>query len=241
MHGLLILDKPIRMSSAQAVAVVRRRAGDVKTGHAGTLDPLATGVLVLALGSATKSIKRLMATEKRYRTTIDLSAFTTTDDVEGPRTEVATERRPTEQEVRAALQQFTGDFLQKPPAFSAVKVAGQRAYAIARRAAIGSGDEPVIAPRPVTVHDMNLVDYRWPFLDLDIRCGKGFYVRSLARNLGESLGVGGHCASIRRTAVGEFTIDIAKTIEQLPERITQAELLEIPPVPARIMPLDSNR
>lgn len=142
--------------------------------------------------------------------------------------EVASERQPTVNEIRAALRQFTGEFLQKPPAFSAVKVGGQRAYAIARRAAVGKGEEPVIAPRPVMVHDMTLIYYRWPLIDLDIRCGKGFYVRSLARNLGEALGVGGHCASIRRTAIGKYTIDMATPIVQLPERITQADLVEAP-------------
>jgi tRNA pseudouridine55 synthase len=249
MNGLLILDKPIRMSSAQAVAYVRKRAGDVKTGHAGTLDPLATGVLVLALGSATKSIERLMATEKRYRTEIDLSAFTTTDDREGERiepacrvtvddarlnviVEIADTRQSTiinRQSIETALRHFTGGFLQKPPAYSAVKVGGKRAYAIARRAAKGKGDSPTIEPRPVKVHEMHLIEFAWPLVELDIRCGKGFYVRSLARDLGEALGVGGHCASIRRTAVGPYTIDIAKTIEQLPECIEQSDLLPAPP------------
>ncbi len=223
MNGLLIIDKPLRMTSAQAVAIVRRLAGDVKTGHAGTLDPLATGVLVLALGTATKSIERLMATEKRYRTEIDLSAFTMTDDVEGERTDVAVheELRPTEDAIRAVIaSRFTGEIMQKPPAFSAVKIEGRRAYDIAR-----SGGTPMIAPRCVVVHEIGLCAYRWPIAEIDIRCGKGFYVRSFARNLGEALGVGGHCTSIRRTAVGAYTIDMAKTLEQLPDPLTQRDLL----------------
>ncbi|HVP73481.1 MAG TPA: tRNA pseudouridine(55) synthase TruB [Phycisphaerales bacterium] len=248
MHGLLILDKPSRMSSAAAVAIVKRCAGGAKTGHAGTLDPLATGVLVLALGSATKSISKVMASDKRYRTVIDLSAFTTTDDAEGERVEVRrdeeTQRRrdevvmeghhsvssslslsvsaPSQEAIVTALHHFTGEFLQTPPAYSAVKVGGRRAYAIAR-----AGAEPDIAPRPVIVHALKLIRYDWPHVELDIHCGKGFYVRALARDLGKALGTGGFCASIRRTAVGPYALDMARTIEQLPERLSQDDLLPL--------------
>lgn len=226
MHGLLILDKPMRMSSAQVVALIKRRAGGKdKVGHAGTLDPLATGVLAIAIGSATKAIDRLMATNKRYRTVIDLSAFTTTDDAEGTRTEVNVSQPPTSDMVQRAVQSFTGEFLQKPPAFSAVKVGGRRAYAIAR-----AGGEPIIEPRPVIVQALELVAYAWPHVELDIFCAKGFYVRSLARDLGTALGVGGHCASIRRTAVGSYTLETAIPVDQLPERITQPDLLPVPPI-----------
>jgi tRNA pseudouridine55 synthase len=205
-----------------AVAEIRRRAGGVRTGHAGTLDPLASGVLIIALGKATKCIDRIMATDKRYRTTIDLSAFTTTDDREGERTHVQIERPPNLDRIQLTLRQFVGDIMQRPPAFSAVKVEGKRAYALARKGA------PVhIESRPVRVHSVETLKYDWPFLDLDIHCDKGVYVRSLARDIGTALSTGGHCASIRRTSVGPFTLDMAGTIEQLPQRIEQGNLMSI--------------
>ena len=222
-HGILPLDKPLGFSSMKAVAIVRRRAGGVRTGHAGTLDPLATGVLVLALGKCTKDIDRLMATEKRYLTTIDLSAFTTTDDVEGERTEVALgspgvrTAAPAREEVERLLaERFTGTVMQRPPAFSAMKVGGRRAYALARR-----GEAPELAPRPVTIHSVAVTGYEWPLLSLDVHCGKGTYVRSIARELGTALGTGGHCTMIRRTMVGEFAIGDAVPLEAIPERVTQ--------------------
>ena len=227
--GILVLDKPLGLTSMTAVAAVRRRAGGVRTGHAGTLDPLATGVLVLALGRATRSIERLMATEKRYRTEIDLTAFTTTDDREGERTEVAAAAPPDEAAVRAALARFTGTIQQRPPAFSAMKVGGRRAYAAARK-----GTPMELAPRPVRVDAIEPVAYRWPLVTLDIRCGKGFYVRSLARDLGVALGTGGHCASIRRTAVGPFTLDEARPLDALPQRLAAADLLPLEAALARL-------
>ncbi|MDY7107143.1 MAG: tRNA pseudouridine(55) synthase TruB [Planctomycetota bacterium] len=220
--GVLVVDKPSGPTSMQVVAAVRRRAGGERTGHAGTLDPLATGVLVLALGRATKIIDRLMATEKRYRTRIDLSAFTSTDDLEGERGEVSVPRPPAEADIRAAFDRFTGEFLQRPPAHSAVKVGGRRAYKLARR-----GRPPTLEPRPVTIHDINLLEFDWPFIEIDLRCGKGLYVRALARDLGEALGTGGHCVSIRRTAVGPFTLDMARPPDTLPEPLAQADLMPI--------------
>jgi tRNA pseudouridine55 synthase len=212
-----------------AVAAVRRRAGGVRTGHAGTLDPLATGVLVMALGRATRSIERLMATDKRYRTEIDLTAFTATDDREGDRTEVAVATPPDEAAVQAALARFTGTIQQRPPAFSAMKVGGRRAYAAARK-----GTPMELAPRPVRVDAIGLVEFRFPIVTLDIRCGKGFYVRSLARDLGVALGTGGHCASIRRTAVGPFTLDEARPLDALPQRLAAADLLPLEAALARL-------
>ena len=223
LHGILSLDKPLGFSSMKAVAIVRRRAGGARTGHAGTLDPLATGVLVLALGKCTRQIESLMATEKRYLTTIDMTAFTTTDDVEGERNEVvlgtpgARDAAPARAEIEALLaERFAGTVMQRPPAFSAMKVGGRRAYALARK-----GETPELAPRPVTIHSITVTDYAWPLLSLDIHCGKGTYVRSIARELGQALGTGGHCTMIRRTAVGAFTIDRAVSMDALPEKITQ--------------------
>ena len=196
----------------KAIAILRRKAGRPKTGHAGTLDPLATGVLVCALGKATKSISRMMNTTKRYRTMIDLGSFTSTDDLEGEPEQITADEVPTRSGLESALGGFTGSFLQRPPAFSAMKVKGRRAYQLAR-----SGEEVVLEPRPVMVHEMTLLRYEWPMVELELLVDKGFYVRSLARELGIRLGTGGHCTSIRRTAVGPFTLDGAHDPEALPD------------------------
>lgn len=233
MSGVLVVDKPVGLSSARAVAIVKRRAGGVRTGHAGTLDPLATGVLVIALGKATKIIERLMNTSKRYRTAIDLSAFTTTDDAEGERREV--ERAvtgevgevsgvggPSREEVERALAGFAGRIMQQPPSYSAMKVGGRRAYRLSRQ-----GQPPQLAARAVVVHSIALSRYDWPIAEVELHCGKGFYVRSLARDLGKALGTGGFCASLRRTAVGPFDESMARALEALPERINAGDVISI--------------
>jgi tRNA pseudouridine55 synthase len=222
LHGILVFDKPLGWSSMKAVAAVRRRAGGVRTGHAGTLDPLATGVLVLALGRATRFIEHLMDTEKRYRTIVDLSAFTTTDDLEGARTDITVSSPPTHAALNEVLRRFVGTIQQRPPAFSAMKVGGRRAYRLAR-----AGREVDLPPRPVVVRELRCLRYEWPNAELDIRSGKGFYVRSLARELGQALGTGGHCATLRRTAVGPFDEKRATTVQSLPERLACADLLPI--------------
>ena len=220
--GFLVLDKPPHMSSMKAVAIVRRKAGGLKTGHAGTLDPLATGVLVVALGRATKSISLVMNTTKKYRTVIDCSAFTSTDDREGDRTEVEITKIPSRDDVERALEQFRGESMQRPPAFSAMKVGGRRAYKLAR-----AGTIPTLEARPVFAHGIELIRYEWPEIELDLHVEKGFYVRSLARDLGEPLATGGHCASIRRTAVGPFTLEGAHDPEELPDPLPVGYILDI--------------
>jgi tRNA pseudouridine55 synthase len=230
--GLIVIDKPAGMTSARAVAIVRRRARGARTGHAGTLDPLATGVLVVAVGrSATTLLAEVMGGEKRYVTVIDLGAFTATDDAEAPREDVAVAAPPDEAAVRSALAEFHGTFLQQPPAFSAVKVGGRRAYRLARR-----GAAPEIPPRQVTVHEIALRAYRWPRLEIEVRCAKGFYVRRLARDLGARLGTGGHCLSIRRTAVGPFTIDETIAPDDLPDPLTARDLIPVPRARQRLAP-----
>lgn len=227
-RGLLVVDKPEGPSSMHVCARVRaalRRGGAskrIKVGHGGTLDPLATGLLVVLCGKATPLCNQIMAGEKRYEARVDLSAFTITDDREGERTEVAVEQPPTEDELRGALSEFVGNVMQRPPAFSAMKVGGRRAYALARK-----GQEVQLEPRPVTIHSIDLVWYRWPFVDLDIRSGKGVYIRSIARDLGTALGTGGSLASLRRTAVGRFDIDQAIRLEDLPETLSQEDLLPV--------------
>ncbi|MHC4218508.1 MAG: tRNA pseudouridine(55) synthase TruB [Planctomycetota bacterium] len=230
MEGVLVVDKPAGFTSMDAVALVRGKAGGVRTGHAGTLDPLATGVLVVALGAATKTLARFMATDKRYRTVVDLGAFTSTDDMEGDRVEVEVEAPPSEPDVRAALVEFVGEVMQTPPAHSAVKVGGRRAYALSRR-----GRAPDLAPRSVTVRGIDLVRFDWPLVEVDIRCGKGFYVRSFARDLGRVLGTGGHCQTLRRTAVGPFTDSESVRLDEVPEPLEQSHLIPIDEALSRLV------
>jgi tRNA pseudouridine55 synthase len=220
LEGILVVDKPLGMTSFGVVARVRRAAGRAKTGHAGTLDPLASGVLVLAVGKATRAISQLMDTDKRYRTEIDLSAFTTTDDREGERAEVSVASRPSEAQVRGALATFVGVIQQRPPAFSAMKVDGERAYRLAR-----AGAPPDLPPRPVRIDRVELVRYEWPIVEIEIACGKGTYVRSIARDLGIALGTGGHCATLRRTAVGPFDDRSALPLDRLPPSLASDNLI----------------
>ena len=218
--GVIVIDKPRGPTSMSMVNLVRRKCKKVKTGHAGTLDPLATGVLVLGVGKMTKKLGLMMDTHKRYTTVIDLSATTAGHDSESPREEVVVEKVPTQEEIEATVGTFLGDIMQAPPIFSAVKVDGRRAYAVARK-----GKDLKLDPRKVTVHDISVIAYEWPFVTIDIACAKGFYVRSLARDLGKALGVGGYCTEIRRTEVGKFTLEIAKQLENLPEFLAQEDLI----------------
>jgi len=217
-----VLDKPVGPSSMRAVAVVRRRAGGLKTGHGGTLDPLASGVLVLGLGKATKLLEQIVATDKGYETEIDLSIRTNTDDMEGEPEVVEVAEPPDRATVETALRQFVGNVMQRPPAFSAIKVGGRRAYALARQ------EKPVdLPPRPVRVNRLELVAYQWPVATITIACGKGFYVRALARDLGQALGTGGCCRSIRRTAVGPFSIEEAIPLDDVPDPLEPHMLLSV--------------
>lgn len=201
---------------------VRRAAGGCKTGHAGTLDPLATGVVICCLGKATKSVESLMGRAKVYETAIDLTAFTTTDDMEGDRLEVEVAQPPTREAVAAVLGRFLGEVEQTPPAYSAVHINGQRAYKLARR-----GEAVEMPTKTVRIDSIELQDYAWPMLTLRIVCGRGTYIRSLGRDIGEALGTGGHLASLRRTAVGDYSLDIAHPIERFELPITQVDLLPV--------------
>jgi len=201
-HGWLIVDKPAGPSSAAVVAVAKRGLDAAKAGHAGTLDPAATGLLAIALGEATKTVPFVADGRKAYRFTVRWGAATATDDAEGA--VVATsELRPAAGEIRAALPEFTGAILQVPPQVSAVKVEGQRAYALVR-----AGGAPELAARPLDVERLELVEV--PDRDtavLEMTCGKGGYVRSIARDLGARLGCLGHVAGLRRLWSGPFTLE----------------------------------
>lgn len=221
--GLLIVDKPRGPSSMGVIRVVRarlHRGKRFKVGHAGTLDPLASGVLLICVGKATKQIASLMNTDKRYVATVDLSAFTTTDDAEGERTTVDVETPPTRDAIEGIIaERFVGEIMQTPPAFSAMKVDGRRAYDLARK-----GKPVELKPRPVLIHEIDVLEYAWPTVVLDIRCGKGTYIRSLARDIGTALNTGGTLVDLRRTAVGAYTIDNAITLDDVPDPLTQSSL-----------------
>ena len=207
--GWIILDKPYGMGSTQAVGKLRWLYSAEKAGHAGTLDPLATGLLPIALGEATKTVPFVQGGGKRYSFDLEWGSATTTDDAEG---EVAatSDVRPTEAEVLAALPAFTGTILQRPPAFSAIKVDGERAYDLAR-----AGQVVDLAPRPVTIDELTLISHSPERSRFDMACEKGTYVRSLARDLAEALGTRGHVTMLRRTAVAGFTEADALTIETI--------------------------
>ena len=202
LDGWLVIDKPQGMTSARAVALVKRATGGAKVGHAGTLDPLATGVLPLALGEATKTVRCLGVCRKHYRFRIRWGAATDTDDSEG--TVVAeTDARPDVAAIVAALPAFVGTIRQRPPAYSAIKLGGKRAYALAR-----AGKPPELAPRSVDIHALTLLAVPRPAPDhaeFEAVVGEGTYIRSLARDLATALGTLGHIVALRRTAVGRFS------------------------------------
>jgi tRNA pseudouridine55 synthase len=207
--GWLILDKPYGMTSTQAVGKVRWLFAAAKAGHAGTLDPLATGLLPIALGEATKTVPVVQDGQKIYRFSIRWGSATSTDDAEGE--VVATsDHRPSQADVEAALPRFTGTIMQRPPAFSAIKVDGERAYDIAR-----SGEEVVLEPRPVTIESLTLLHHGEETSDFEMACEKGTYVRALARDLAEALDTRGHVSALRRAAVGGFDEARAVTLEAL--------------------------
>ena len=218
------------MSSTQAVGKVRWLYNAEKAGHAGTLDPLATGLLPIALGEATKTVPFVQGGGKRYSFELEWGSQTSTDDAEGEI--VATsDVRPTQAEVLAALPAFTGTIMQKPPAFSAIKVDGERAYDLAR-----SGQAVDLAPRPVTIDELTLVSHGPERSRFDMACEKGTYVRSLARDLADALGTRGHVTMLRRTAVAGFTEADAVTIEAIEAAPDRDALLRSSSIALRHIP-----
>ena len=211
-HGWLVLDKPQGMTSTQAVSRVRHLYGAQKAGHAGTLDPIATGVLPIAFGEATKTVPFAVEGNKQYRFTVRFGAATDTDDADG--TIVATsDRRPTLPEIEAALPSFVGEISQVPPRYSALKVGGARAYDLAR-----DEEDFELAARPALIESLTLIDMPDPdHCVIEARCGKGTYVRALARDLGIALGSLAHVTELRRTRVGPFAEEAAISLAKLQE------------------------
>lgn len=211
-HGWVVLDKPLNMTSTQAVGAVRRAFNAQKAGHAGTLDPLATGLLPIALGEATKTVPYAVDGEKAYRFTVRWGAETTTDDTEGPVSR-SSDKRPSRGEIEALLPRFIGQIQQVPPAFSAIKVDGARAYDLAR-----DGETVVLEPRTVIIDRLALVDQPDEATSVfEAECGKGTYVRSLARDMGRLLGCYGHVIGLRRTRVGPFDEPRSMTLAAIDE------------------------
>jgi tRNA pseudouridine55 synthase len=197
-NGWVILDKPVGLTSTQAVSKLKRLFNAKKAGHAGTLDPLASGVLPVAFGEATKTVPFVQDGEKAYRFTVRWGEETDSDDSEGQVTQTS-DLRPGSADIERLLPRFTGEIQQIPPAYSAIKINGERAYDLAR-----DGEQVDLAPRSVTIHALRLVDGDRDHAVLEAECGKGTYVRAIARDLGRLLGCYGHVVALRRTRVGPF-------------------------------------
>lgn len=210
MDGLIILDKPAGISSAKALYRMRKLVGQRKSGHSGTLDPAATGVLVLCLGKATRLVESIMALPKSYRTTCRLDVTSESFDSDRPLIPVNCVTQPDTPAVAAALASFEGDIEQIPPAVSALKIGGRRAYRMNADAAAAK-----LQPRRARVYWMHLHGYAWPDVDFSMACGRGTYVRAIARDLGLALKTGGCLSSLRRTQVGPFVADEAWTLERI--------------------------
>lgn len=223
MNGVINLDKPAGISSAAAVGRVKRLlARGTKIGHAGTLDPFATGVLLLLIGQATKACETLMGQPKRYEATVKLGATTATDDLESPEIPAADAPRPSREEIEKAAAGLVGMIQQRPPAFSALKVGGRRAYESARR-----GKPLELKPRSVRIDAIEILSWQWPLLRLRIDCGRGAYIRAIARDLGEGLKTGGYLTELRRTRIGSFDVAQAVTLDQLQEQGIEKHLQPI--------------
>ncbi|MBI3273780.1 MAG: tRNA pseudouridine(55) synthase TruB [Candidatus Colwellbacteria bacterium] len=201
--GIFAVYKAKGITSHDVIDRIRKITGERRVGHGGTLDPAASGVLVVGVGREyTKKLHQILKhSEKVYRAKIRLGATSSTDDAEGQIYEVQPHKIPAIEELRPLVKRFEGEIEQIPPAFSAIKIKGKKAYELARK-----GITPKLKPRKVFIKKIKLVSYQWPFLDLEITCGSGVYIRSLARDIGKALGVGAYLQELQRTRVGEFTL-----------------------------------
>ena len=215
--GLILLDKPSGPTSHDMVYAVRRGSGERRVGHAGTLDPLATGLLVMCLGPATRLSEYLAGKDKRYQARVRLGQATDTYDAQGQVTSTC-EIVPERAAVEAALERFRGPQQQVPPAFSAIKRGGQKAYELARR-----GETVTLEARAVTIYSLELVEFQSPEILLDVVCSAGTYVRALAHDLGQRLGCGAHLAALRRTASGSLSVSQAVTLDILRDAFARGD------------------
>lgn len=216
--GVLVIDKPVGLTSHDVVQIVRRGTGIRRAGHTGTLDPRASGVLVVLVGPAVRLSEYVSASDKRYQATIRLGASTTTYDAEGEITESVSPENITEEMFEEALKPFIGEIEQVPPAYSAIKVKGRRAYELSRK-----GKKVELEPRKINVYNLELLEWVPPEAVVDVHCSSGTYVRSLANDLGEALGCGAHLVGLRRTKNGHFTLRDAIPLRKLREAFLTGE------------------
>ena len=210
--GVLIVDKPVGLTSHDVVQIIRKGTNIRRAGHTGTLDPRASGVLVILIGPAVRLSEYVSASDKRYQATIRLGSSTDTFDAEGVITNSSTDVNVTEEQFEELLSQFIGEIEQTPPPYSAVKVGGQKAYEKAR-----AGEEVELMPRKINVYSLDLLEWAPPEVVIDVFCSSGTYVRSLANDLGNELGVGAHLVGLRRTKSGQFTLRDAVSLRRLRE------------------------
>jgi len=222
MDGVLAINKPSGMTSHDVVQAVRRILREKRVGHTGTLDPLATGLLVLCMGKATRIARYLEAGEKEYTAVMRLGVITDTQDSEGRILETRTYTPPVREAIRGLLGRFTGSIMQEPPVFSAIKVSGVPSYKLARQ-----GKAKPLAPRQVTIFSIDLIEYDDPFIRLSVRCSKGVYIRTLCADIGNALGMGAHLTGLVRTRSGRFRLDKAVTLESLSEAASSAAVYSI--------------
>jgi len=216
---VLLIDKPLYWTSFDAVRKVRNLVRIKKVGHAGTLDPLATGLLIICTGKFTKRINEYMAQEKEYTGSITLGAITPTYDLESEPEQQKPFDHITNSNIEDTLSRFRGDILQVPPAHSAIKKDGKRVYELARQ-----GKEVKLEPRPVTIYRFDIEKIELPLLHFKVVCSTGTYIRSLANDLGEALGTGGYLSSLRRTRIGQFSVDDGLTIEAFEKEIQSSNI-----------------
>lgn len=229
-NGLLLVDKPREWTSFDCVNYIRRivaayvskKPKNTKVGHTGTLDPLATGLLVILLGKYTKRAPELTKMNKTYEVRMRLGLTSSTGDEEGEKTAVS-DRQPDETELRRVLQSFTGDILQTPPVYSAIKVNGERAYKLARQ-----GKEVTLEPRPATINSLELTSYSYPEVRFTTRVSSGTYIRSLVEDIGRELQTGAYMSDLRRTSVGEFTITDATPVKDITIEVINSRLIQLP-------------
>ncbi len=210
--NILLIDKPAGMTSHDVVDRVRRIFGTRKVGHAGTLDPFATGLLILGIGPGTKELTGLVGLDKAYLATARLGATSTTEDPEGEITERAECSVPRIEEIETILEKFRGGYEQTASAFSAKKIKGKKLYDLARQ---GKLDGVEIPKKQVTISELKVLEYEWPYLTFEVSCSSGTYIRALARDIGEALGCGAYLTELRRTRIGQYRIEEAKNLDGL--------------------------
>lgn len=222
LSGILIINKPAGPTSHDIVDEIRKITGIKQVGHAGTLDPFAKGVLIILVGKATKSQSRFMAMPKTYLATLRLGAVSDTYDKTGNINILDTRLPTSESEVQNILKTFTGEINQTPPAFSAIKVKGKKAYELARK-----GVKPKLKPRKVKIYDIKLLKYKWPRLKIEVKCGKGTYIRSLTHDTGQKLNCGAYLEKLTRMEIGKFNIKNSIKLKELRPNNWQKHLLKI--------------